>query len=102
MRFVVHAKDKPDAAAGRMSALQAHREHLDTMPHSFDVQVLLSGPLTDDEGKKMIGSFFLLEAADRRNIEALFEKDPLMLAEVWEDMRIDAVLIRQDNLSQMG
>lgn len=99
MRFVVHAKDKTDALTRRMAALEAHRAHLEKAPGAFGVQVLLSGPLIEDEGTGMIGSFFLLEAPDRESVLALFNKDPLKRADVWETFVVDAVIIRQDNLS---
>lgn len=98
MRFVVHAKDKPGASARRMEVLEAHRTHLAVAPATFGVQVLLSGPLVTDDGEAMTGSFFLLDAPDRASIEALFEQDPLVQADIWDSIAIDAVMIRQNNM----
>lgn len=99
MQFVVQAKDESDSHPRRMAVLDAHRDYLDFAPSKHNVQVLLSGPLMDDSGAKMVGSFFLLDAPDRGCIEALLQDDPLMNAQVWASLAIDAVSIRQDNLS---
>lgn len=99
MRFVVHALDKPDALPRRVAVLAAHRAYLDTGPARHGVTVLLSGPLTSDDGETMIGSFFLLEAPDRNAVETMFAEDPLNAADVWERRNVTAVTIRQDTLS---
>jgi len=99
MHFVVHALDKPDALPRRMEVIKAHRTHLDTAPARHGVTVLLSGPLTTDDGAEMRGSFFLLDAPNRAAVEALFAEDPLGKADVWGDRTTTAVNIRQNNLS---
>ncbi len=99
MRFVVHAIDKPDALPRRMSAIEAHRAYLDTAPAAHGLKVLLSGPLTDDKRQSMVGSFFLLDAPDRRSVEAFFAGDPLNCADVWDTRTVTAVNIRQNNMT---
>ena len=100
MRFVVHALDKPDALQRRMQVIGAHHRHLDEAPEHHGVQILLSGPLTRDDGETICGSFFLLEASSRAEVEALFATDPLSKADVWQSRTVTAVTIRQDNLSR--
>lgn len=100
MRFLVHALDKPDALQRRLAAIDAHRRYLDEAPARHGVTVLLSGPMTDDAGKTMIGSFFLLDAASRDAVEALFAEDPLASADVWAHRTVTAVKVRQDNMSR--
>ena len=100
MRFVVHALDKPDALPRRMQVIGAHHRHLDEAPEQHGVQILLSGPLTRDDGETICGSFFLLEASSRAEVEALFATDPLSKADVWQSRTVTAVTIRQDNLSR--
>ncbi len=100
MRFVVHALDKPDALGRRLAAIDAHRDYLDRAPAQHGITILLSGPLMDDAGDTMIGSFFLIDAASREDIEACFAQDPLNAAEVWETRTVTAVKIRQDNMSK--
>ena len=99
MRFVVHALDKPDALPRRLAVIAAHRAHLDEAPARHSVRVLLSGPLTSDDGETMRGSFFLLEAPDRAAVNALFAEDPLSDADVWRERTVTAVAIRQDAMS---
>ena len=98
MRFVVHALDKPDALPRRMQVIEAHRHHLDVAPARHGVRILLSGPLTMDDGDTMCGSFFLLEAPSRAEVEALFAEDPLSAADVWQTRTVTAVTVRQNNM----
>lgn len=98
MQFVVYAIDKPDALRIRLEVLEAHRHFLGTAPADFGVKVLLSGPLTEDDGTTMRGSFFLLEAETREQIEEMFSNDPLKAAGVWAECQISAVMIRQNNM----
>ena len=102
MHFVVHALDKPDALPRRMEALAAHRAYLDHGPAVHGVTVLLSGPLTSDDGERMVGSFFLLEAGGREAIEAMFADDPLNAADVWASRDVTAVTIRQNAMGGDG
>lgn len=98
MRFVVYAIDKPGALGQRLEVLDAHRTFLDTAPARHGVTVLLSGPLTEDDGSTMRGSFFLLEAEQREHIEEMFAKDPLQAAGVWSERHVSAVMVRQNNM----
>lgn len=98
MQFVVYALDKPDALTFRLQVLDAHRDFLETAPADHGVKVLLSGPLTEDDGSTMRGSFFLLEAERQEDIEEMFAKDPLQAAGVWSERNISAVMVRQNNM----
>lgn len=100
MFFVVHAYDRPDALALRLAQIADHRSYLDTAPDRHGILVMLSGPLTEDSGDPMKGSFFLLQAPDRASIEALFDQDPLMRAGIWQEVHIDAVTIRQNHMDK--
>lgn len=96
MHFAVHALDKPDALPRRQAVLAAHRAYLDQAPARHGVRVLLSGPLTSDDGLQKIGSFFLLEAPEREAIEAMLAADPMAKADVWELRHLQAVTLRQN------
>ncbi|WP_422019453.1 YciI family protein [Roseibium sp.] len=98
MQFVVYAIDKPDALRLRLEVLEAHRRFLGTEPANYGVRVLLSGPLTEDDGSTMRGSFFLLEAESREKIKDMFANDPLQVAGVWAEQHISAVTVRQNNM----
>ncbi|WP_306145365.1 YciI family protein [Roseibium sp. MMSF_3412] len=99
MHFVVFAKDRPDALHQRLDVIDLHRAYLGEAPARQGVKVLLSGPLTEDDGETMCGSFFLLDAPDRTRIEQLFADDPLKAADVWETVEISAVHVRQNNMN---
>ena len=99
MRFLVHALDKPDALPRRLQVIEAHRRHLDKAPERYGVRILLSGPLTRDDGETMCGSFFLLDASSRDAVDALFDADPLSGADVWQCRTVTAVTIRQNNMA---
>ena len=98
MQFVLKAFDKPDALPRRMAVIAEHRAFLDAAPAKHGVRVLLSGPLMDEAGDTMVGSFFLLEEEARADIEAMFEGDPLKNADVWREVHLTPVAIRQNNM----
>ena len=100
MHFVAHALDKSDALGRRCAILAEHRAYLDTAPQRLGVRILLSGPLTMDDGETMIGSFFLVDAKDRQSVDALFAGDPLARADVWASLRVHAVTLRQNAMQR--
>ena len=101
MIFVVHALDRPEALDLRLANLDAHRAYLNTAPDNHGLRVLMSGPLLSDDGEKMIGSFFLLDAPDRSAIEAMFSGDPLAKADVWQSRTVNRVNVRQNNVGPL-
>ncbi len=94
MHFIVHALDKPDALPRRLEVIDAHRAYLAAARPKHGAKILMSGPLIEDETKEMKGSFFLIEASKRKDVEALFENDPLANADVWNDVIVTAFQIR--------
>ena len=76
-----------------MALMQAHRDYTATKP----IKILLSGPLTNDDGESVLGSFFLVEANDRAGVEAFQQADPLFQAGIWESIEIHAFSKRVDN-----
>ncbi|MEM8630056.1 MAG: YciI family protein [Pseudomonadota bacterium] len=102
MHFIVHARDKPDGFDRRMEALAAHRSYMEAAPAGHGVRVLISGPMTDDAGDRLIGSFFLLDAPDRAAVDALLAEDPMALADVWADRQVTAFFMRINTLGQVG
>lgn len=95
MHFVIRCLDKPDALETRLATMQAHKDYIATNP----IKVLLSGPLTRDDGETVIGSFFLVEAADRAEVERFQRDDPLYQASIWQSIEVDAFAKRIDNRS---
>lgn len=94
MHFIIHCLDAPDAGPRRLGNYDAHRAYLQSQTH---VRILVSGPLTTDDGATMIGSCFLIEAPNRAAAEAFNAADPFRAANVWAETRIHAFNKRVDN-----
>jgi len=93
MLFAIHALDRPGALPVRLGHYQAHRDFLaDTS--AFGVTIVMSGPLTADDGETMIGSLFVVEAADRGAAEAFNRADPFHAAGIWERVSITGFIRR--------
>jgi uncharacterized protein len=94
MLFVLHAIDRPGALPKRLANYDAHKAFLsDTTP--YDIKTVMSGPLTADDGTTMIGSLFLIEAADRAAVERFHAADPFRAADIWETVTITGFIRRQ-------
>lgn len=94
MLFVIHALDRAGALPVRQANYDAHKAFLsDTSPHG--ISIVMSGPLTADDGATMIGSLFLVEAPGRTEVEKFHHADPFFAAGIWEKVSITAFLRRQ-------
>jgi len=94
MLFVIHALDKPGALPTRLANYDDHKRFLsDTSP--FGIKIVMSGPLTADDGETMIGSLLLIESPDRASVERFNAADPFHKAGIWERVTITAFLRRQ-------
>ena len=94
MLFVIHGFDKKDNGALRQKTYEAHKAFLNDLT-PYGVTMVLSGPLTDDRGGQMIGSFMLVDAPNRAHVEAFHHADPFFQAGVWEHITVTAFLKRQ-------
>ncbi len=93
MLFVIHMLDKPDGFPRRMANYDAHKAFLGE--HSkYGIKIIMSGPLVADDGVTPIGSHFIVEAQDRKAVEAFHRADPFFIADVWENPTITAFLKR--------
>ena len=90
MHWIVYCIDKPGTLALRKSNTPKHRAYLETRP----IELVTSGPLMDDAGETKIGSFFLVEAQTRDEVEAFNRNDPLFAIGVWGEIRIHRFLRR--------
>lgn len=79
MLFCLHIKDKPGRIQTRMKFVDAHRAY----QKNCGVEIALSGPLMAEDGETMIGSMFLIEAADRASVEKFIAGDPFTKNDVW-------------------
>jgi uncharacterized protein YciI len=92
--FVLHAIDRHNALPKRLANYDAHKAFLsDTSP--YDIKIVMSGPLTADDGESMIGSLFVIEAADRAAVERFHAADPFLAADIWEKVTITGFIRRQ-------
>ena len=102
MIFIAHALDKPGRLQERLANIDAHRAYLDDAPARLGVKVLMSGPLIEDDGETMKGSFFLLASDSREAIGTLFNQDPMHSAGVWQELAINRVYVRQNEVGPLG
>lgn len=94
MLFVIHAKDKAGALPIRQANYDAHKAFLSDTS-AYGVRIVMSGPLVADDGASMIGSLFVVEAADRAAVERFNGADPFHAAGIWQSVSIDGFLRRQ-------
>ena len=83
MLFAIHALDRTGALPTRLANYDAHKAFLSDTSR-FGIKIVMSGPLVSDDGAKMIGSLFLIEAAGRAEVEAFNRADPFAAAGIWE------------------
>lgn len=91
--FVVHCLDAPDALPRRLARYEDHKAYLG----KSQVRILVSGPLLADDGETMMGSFFLIEAAAKAEVEAFNAGDPFRKWGVWDRIEIHPFHKRVDN-----
>lgn len=92
--FVIHAIDRDGALDTRLRHYDAHKAFLaDTS--AFGLRIVMSGPLVSDDGERMIGSLFLVEADGREAVERFNAADPFHAAGIWQTVSISAFLRRQ-------
>ena len=94
MLFVIHALDRAGALPTRLAHYEAHKAFLSDTSR-FGVKIVMSGPLVSDDGERMIGSLFLIEAPGRGDVEAFNQADPFAAADIWEKVTITGFLRRQ-------
>jgi uncharacterized protein YciI len=93
MLFVIFGIDKPNMGPTRAEAMPAHVAYLNEAP----IKLVMSGPLTSDDGEDIVGSLYVVEAEGRAAIEEFCKNDPLIQADVWEYSEIRAFNKRVDN-----
>jgi len=76
MLYIMICEDQPDSLDLRMATRAAHLEFIDTIRD----QVRIAGPMLSDDGERMLGSLFLIEAESLDAARALNARDPYMQA----------------------
>jgi len=95
MLYVIHALDKPDQLERRLEHYASHKTYLAHDQSELGVRIVISGPLTSEDGQMMIGSLFIIEALDHDAVEHFHQADPFYLAGIWQSVRIHAFTPRQ-------
>ena len=93
MHFIIFGIDKAGVAEKRAEVMAAHIEYLNVSP----IKNVVSGPLVSDDGENIIGSFYLIEAENRKAVEEFQKNDPLVQADIWETVEVRAFDKRVDN-----
>jgi len=83
--YAIHCIDKPGSTDLRSVTREHHLEHLD----SFADQVLVAGPLLDNDGAP-IGSLLILDFADRKAAIQFAADDPYALAGLFASVAVTA------------
>ena len=83
MLFVILCKDKIGALDIRMANRPDHLEFL----KGLGDQVKAGGPFTDDNGE-LTGSMIVLEAANRKEVEAIAASDPYAKVDLFQSVEI--------------
>ena len=76
MLYVMICEDRPDSLELRMATRSAHLAFIDTVLE----QVRLAGPMLSDDGERMLGSLFIIEADSLEAARALNARDPYLQA----------------------
>lgn len=92
--FILICRDGPDGAAKRPGVRPQHLDHV--ADHGSKVK--LAGPLLDEDGNPA-GSLFVLDMADRAEVEAFSAGDPYQQAGVFVSREIRGFTMVVDNLS---
>ena len=95
MIYVIHCLDKPGHLAKRKELLDEHRAYLGTKP----IDLLSSGPLLSEDGSEMIGSLFLVDAANRAEVESFSAGDPFTKGDLFESVSVQRYGVRSGALS---
>ncbi len=95
MIYVVHCLDKPGHVAKRMELIDEHRAYLASKP----IDILSSGPLLSEDGSEMIGSLFIVDAANRAEVETFNAGDPFTKAGLFQSVNVQRYGVRSGALS---
>ena len=87
MIFLIDSRDKPDHVHVRAAHAEMHRAHA----RSGVIDILAAGPQVEDDNETMIGSYFIVEAEDRAEVERFVADDPFNKAGLFASTEIRAI-----------
>jgi uncharacterized protein YciI len=82
--FVALCRDIENGLALRRSVREQHLAHVRALPPGF---IRLAGPFLDEAGE-MCGSMFIFEAEGRAAVDAVFARDPYVIAGLFAEIDI--------------
>lgn len=84
-QFMVTCFDGPDGEERRHEVAEEHHKFQATVMDRYVVR----GPMFNDDGSKVIGSFFILELPDRAAAEDFMAREPLNYGGAFESVAIE-------------
>ncbi|MBI4184380.1 MAG: YciI family protein [Proteobacteria bacterium] len=84
MLYMIQCVDKPNSAELRKPNRPAHLAYI----RAQVARILTAGPLLSEDGERMIGSLFVIEAASRADAEEFAAGDPYAKAGVFESRTV--------------
>mgnify|MGYP001377955962 FL=1 len=93
MLYTIHCLDRDSMLQIRLDHYDAHRSYL----NGAAIDIVLAGPITADDNETPIGSFFVVSAEHRKEVEDFNQSDPFYRLNVWarETIRIHPFLKRR-------
>ncbi len=82
MLYVLMCRDKADSQALRLATREAHLAYVGERASS----IRLAGPMLSDDGDRMVGSRFILEADDAEAVKRFNADDPYTRAGLWGEV----------------
>ena len=93
MFYTIHCLDRENALQVRLDHYDSHRSYLD----GAAIDIVLAGPIAGNDGETPVGSFFIVAADARDEVEDFNQSDPFFQMNVWarETIRIHPFLKRR-------
>jgi uncharacterized protein len=82
--YLVICRDGPGSASARAEHLDGHLRHVEVNWRRY----VLAGPLRDPGSQPLIGSYFLVRAADAADARALMEGDPYVSSGMYATVEV--------------
>ena len=83
-RYAFVCFDGPDAAQRRSAAIADHVRFMEAVWR----EVLVAGPLQDPADGTVVGSLYVIAAADEVSARRLLESDPFFVAGIWRETQL--------------
>lgn len=84
MHYVAICRDKPDSLHVRLANRAGHLDFLRANAETIKV----CGPLLADDGTTMTGSLLIVDAPDRKTVDAILTRDPYRKAGLFESVEV--------------